>query len=124
MWGWIGKWFDKGTTEKIFILESSRVLSTLSLFIEPSSIPISFGGELDWSWGDRPLLDTDAKETLGLDELPKGSLRWINNELVLKGTGRPEEEIKRCTPKPKKQEQVVEEAVAVPEEAVLEPAHE
>lgn len=99
VWGWIGKWFDPGTVEKIFILKDTDVLSTLSQHILPENIPTQFGGSLPWSYGDnRPLLDDAAKATMGLDEVPRGSIRWVKGKLVLKGSGRSEEEIKRYTP--------------------------
>ncbi|GAA5934340.1 uncharacterized protein JCM15063_004545 [Sporobolomyces koalae] len=91
VWGWIKNWFDPGTVEKIFILPSHSVLTTLSTHIDPSSIPKEFGGELDWSYGCRiPNLDREAKEMLGLEQVPEGPLRWLGKDrgVVLKGTGR------------------------------------
>ncbi|KAK4701898.1 hypothetical protein P7C70_g4329, partial [Phenoliferia sp. Uapishka_3] len=103
VWGWIGKWFDPGTVEKIFILKHDEVLSTLTRFIEPENIPKQFGGELPWAYGDinGPSLDEAEKETLGLDECPRGSIRWVRGEVVIKGTGRTPEELAKCTPKKK-----------------------
>ncbi|KAL8287506.1 hypothetical protein RQP46_003364 [Phenoliferia psychrophenolica] len=103
VWGWIGKWFDPGTVEKIFILKDNEVLSTLSRFIDPENIPKQFGGDLDWAFGDLsgPTLDKAAQETLGLDAVPRGSVRWIDGELVVKGTGRTEEELAKCVPRKK-----------------------
>ncbi|GAA5906573.1 SEC14 family lipid-binding protein [Sporobolomyces salmoneus] len=92
VWAAIKKWFDPGTVEKIFILPSHGVLSTLSTHIDPSSIPKEFGGSLDWTYGDdsRPNLDDDTKEMLGLNEVPEGPLRWFGKErgCELRGTGR------------------------------------
>ncbi|KAK2756540.1 hypothetical protein FQN54_005433 [Arachnomyces sp. PD_36] len=65
VWGWIKRWFDPVTTSKIFILSSSEVKSTLSTFMEPSSFPKQYGGELDWNWGDMPKLDEAATEATG-----------------------------------------------------------
>lgn len=38
--------------------------------MEPSSIPKSYGGELDWSWGDMPNLDDPSRELLRGIEQP------------------------------------------------------
>ncbi|KAL4739154.1 CRAL-TRIO domain-containing protein [Aspergillus similis] len=65
VWGWIKRWFDPVTTSKIFILSASEVLPTLTSFMEPSSIPKQYGGELEWQWGDMPNLDEPARELIG-----------------------------------------------------------
>lgn len=38
--------------------------------MEPSSIPKSYGGELDWSWGEMPNLDDPSRELLRGIEQP------------------------------------------------------
>ncbi|GAA6020917.1 hypothetical protein JCM11491_000066 [Sporobolomyces phaffii] len=102
VWGWVKSWFDPGTVEKIFILPSHSVLSTLATHIDPASIPQEFGGSLAWQYGDdaRPNLDQDTKDMLGLDEVPAGPVRWFGKErgCELRGTGRDratEDEIER-----------------------------
>ncbi|CRL25714.1 Cellular retinaldehyde binding/alpha-tocopherol transport [Penicillium camemberti] len=70
VWGWIKRWFDPGTTSKIFILSAAEVEPTLTSFMEPSSIPKSYGGQLDWSWGDMPNLDDPSRELLRGIEQP------------------------------------------------------
>ncbi|CAG8191174.1 unnamed protein product [Penicillium nalgiovense] len=77
VWGWIKRWFDPGTTSKIFILSAAEVEPTLTSFMEPSSIPKQYGGELDWSWGDMPNLDEPSRELLrGIEQpLAKGQTR-------------------------------------------------
>lgn len=70
VWGWIKRWFDPVTVSKIFILSHSEVYPTLSSFMEPSSIPRQYGGELDFEFGDFPILDDAARELVGGVELP------------------------------------------------------
>ncbi|GAA5918708.1 hypothetical protein JCM1841_006253 [Sporobolomyces salmonicolor] len=116
VWGWIGKWFDPGTVEKIFILPSHSVLSTLTTHIDPACIPTEFGGSLDWTYGSlSPNLDEPAKTTLGFDEVPGGPVRWIPEEggLVVKGTGRLAEEVDKFA-KAEQREVRKEEPVAAP----------
>ena len=85
--------------DKIFILPPNEVLPTLSKFIEPENIPIAYGGTLEFEFGkSRPNLDQASKDTLRLDELPTGPIRWDKGVFTLKGTGRTEEEIERFTP--------------------------
>ncbi|KAK4698620.1 hypothetical protein P7C70_g7652, partial [Phenoliferia sp. Uapishka_3] len=104
VWGWVGKWFDPGTVEKIFILRDDEVFSTLNRFIESADIPQSYGGQLPWAFGDRngPNLDEAEKTTLQLDGCPPGSIRWIRGEVVIKGTGRTPEELIKVTPQREK----------------------
>ncbi|KAL3475141.1 phosphatidylinositol transporter [Aspergillus californicus] len=89
VWGWIKRWFDPGTTSKIFILSSSEVLPTLSSFMDNSSIPKQYGGELDWQWGDVPYLDEPAREIIGtLESAPvEGSTKpgFIKGPVLFKG---------------------------------------
>jgi hypothetical protein len=70
VWGWIKRWFDPVTTSKIFILSAAEVKPTLTSFMDPSSIPKQYGGELDWQWGDMPNLDEPARELVGALETP------------------------------------------------------
>ena len=70
VWGWIKRWFDPVTTSKIFILSASEVKPTLTSFMDPSSIPKQYGGDLDWKWGDMPNLDEPARELLSPLETP------------------------------------------------------
>ncbi|KAJ5735888.1 uncharacterized protein N7483_001013 [Penicillium malachiteum] len=64
VWGWIKRWFDPVTTSKIFILSASEVKPTLASFMDPSSFPKQYGGDLEWQWGDLPNLDEPASELL------------------------------------------------------------
>ncbi|KAL4896024.1 CRAL-TRIO domain-containing protein [Aspergillus ambiguus] len=65
VWGWIKRWFDPVTTSKIFILSAAEVKPTLTSFMDPSSIPKQYGGDLDWQWGDMPNLDDEARQLVG-----------------------------------------------------------
>ncbi|OJJ62139.1 hypothetical protein ASPSYDRAFT_55067 [Aspergillus sydowii CBS 593.65] len=89
VWGWIKRWFDPGTTSKIFILSASEVLPTLSSFMDPSSIPKQYGGELDWKWGDMPYLDEPARELVGaLETAPEEDQtkpNFIRGPVLFKG---------------------------------------
>ncbi|KAI9800108.1 MAG: hypothetical protein M1825_004290 [Sarcosagium campestre] len=64
VWGWIKKWFDPITTSKIFILSNADVKPTLESMIEPRNIPKRFGGELDFEFGMRPILDPAMESSL------------------------------------------------------------
>ncbi|KAL4866803.1 hypothetical protein BDV12DRAFT_172285 [Aspergillus spectabilis] len=89
VWGWIKRWFDPGTTSKIFILGASEVLPTLTSFMEPSSIPKQYGGELEWQWGDMPYLDEPARKLVGtLETVPaEGQTKpgFIKGPVLFKG---------------------------------------
>ncbi|KAL8696629.1 MAG: hypothetical protein Q9224_002696 [Gallowayella concinna] len=86
VWGWIKKWFDPITTSKIFILSQEQVKPTLSAFMDISSIPKKYGGELDFECGMMPSLDSDLRKCLEikdarLEELfLTGPTRWIDSD--------------------------------------------
>ncbi|KXG49691.1 uncharacterized protein PGRI_056590 [Penicillium griseofulvum] len=120
VWGWIKRWFDPGTTSKIFILSAAEVEPTLTSFMEPSSIPKQYGGELDWSWGEMPNLDEPSRELLSGIEQPladgqtrknilKGPVLFEGDHLKVLGTvdGKERREI---VPVPKTQASVESEA--------------
>lgn len=90
VWSWIKRWFDPITVSKIFILSKDQTLPTLSKFIEPSSIPKKYGGGLDFSFGDMPILEPafqsrltwseGAGEQRGQKTMPKGPVKWEEGE--------------------------------------------
>jgi len=97
VWGWIKRWFDPVTTSKIFILSAAEVKPTLTSFMEPSSIPKQYGGELEWQWGEMPNLDEPAHELLKdleqeptegktRKELLKGPVLFKGNTVEVLGT--------------------------------------
>ncbi|KAI9930042.1 hypothetical protein MW887_011852 [Aspergillus wentii] len=97
VWGWIKRWFDPNTTSKIFILSAAEVKPTLSAFMDISSIPKQYGGDLDWQWGDMPNLDEPARELVGALETPpaegqtkptllKGPVLFKGNEIEILGS--------------------------------------
>ncbi|KAK4183635.1 putative SEC14 cytosolic factor [Podospora australis] len=80
VWGWIKRWFDPITVSKIFILSPAEVKTELERFIEPRNIPKAYGGELDFSFFDRPNLDPEILKRLtwenGHTEFPRGPVYW------------------------------------------------
>lgn len=86
VWGWIKKWFDPITTSKIFILSQDQVKPTLLAFMDVSSIPKKYGGELDFECGMMPSLDPDLRKCLEMKD-PKleelfltGPTRWVDSD--------------------------------------------
>ncbi|KAJ5908468.1 hypothetical protein N7495_001150 [Penicillium taxi] len=90
VWGWIKRWFDPGTTSKIFILSAAEVKPTLTSFMDPASIPKRFGGDLEWEWNDLPNLDEPAHELLqGVEQSPaagKTKPEILKGPMLFKGT--------------------------------------
>ncbi|KAL8966058.1 MAG: hypothetical protein Q9183_003537 [Haloplaca sp. 2 TL-2023] len=86
VWGWIKRWFDPITTSKIFILSQEQVKPTLSAFMDVSSIPKKYGGELDFECGMMPSIDPEIRKCMDLKNpkleelLLTGPTRWIDNE--------------------------------------------
>ncbi|KAL3420018.1 CRAL/TRIO domain-containing protein [Phlyctema vagabunda] len=85
VWGWVKKWFDPITTSKIFILSASDTKKTLESFIDPANIPKKYGGQLEFEFGDMPVLDAAAfgeniKWNGDLKDFPHGPMYWINKK--------------------------------------------
>ncbi|KAK9366599.1 CRAL-TRIO domain-containing protein [Lipomyces kononenkoae] len=80
VWGWIKRWFDPITTSKIFILSKHDMKATLELFIDPANIPKKYGGELDFEFGQMPILDPGLKDLLRWEgtykDFPSGPIYW------------------------------------------------
>lgn len=60
---------------------------TLTSFMEPSSIPKQYGGELEWQWGDMPNLDEPTKEKLqGIEQTSaEGKQAMMKGPMLFKG---------------------------------------
>ncbi|KAI4244552.1 MAG: hypothetical protein L6R42_010438 [Xanthoria sp. 1 TBL-2021] len=86
VWGWIKKWFDPITTSKIFILSQEQVKPTLSAFMDVSSIPKKYGGDLDFECGMMPSIDPDLRRCLEIKDAKleelflTGPTRWVDGE--------------------------------------------
>ncbi len=54
---------------------------TLEAFIEPANIPKKYGGELDFNFGDLPVLDPALEDVLkwedGREDFPHGPMYWL-----------------------------------------------
>ncbi|EPS34437.1 hypothetical protein PDE_09401 [Penicillium oxalicum 114-2] len=139
VWGWIKRWFDPNTTSKIFILSASEVKSTLTSFMEPSSIPKQYGGELEWQWGGMPNLDAPAHELLhsleqpaadgsSKKELLKGPILFKGDKIEVLGTvdGTPRRQTIPVpqTPVSAQTAQVAEDAPPAPEKGLAESAQQ
>ncbi|KAJ7235158.1 CRAL-TRIO domain-containing protein [Mycena haematopus] len=106
VWGWIKRWFDPGTTAKLFVLAAADVQPTLTRFMRPADLPRKYGGELEWSYGMPPSLDGEIARVVrglggvgGEGKWVKGPLRWVAEKegakIVARGTvgGKPRDEV-------------------------------
>ncbi|CAA7265447.1 unnamed protein product [Cyclocybe aegerita] len=69
IWNWIKGWFDEGTRKKIHVLGRDPG-STLLELVHAHDLPVTYGGELEWTFESPPHLDEDIKKVV--PELPKG----------------------------------------------------
>ncbi|RYO82972.1 hypothetical protein DL766_007024 [Monosporascus sp. MC13-8B] len=80
VWGWIKRWFDPVTVSKIFILGPSDVIPVLTQFMDITSIPKIYGGELEWAFFDDPAVDDEINRIChfenGYETFPPGPLYW------------------------------------------------
>ena len=72
--------------EKIHIL-SHDTLPTLLEMMPKESIPKEYGGELDWTYGQDPNLDDEARHALG-GEWVRGPIAWDSRQQRVKPVGR------------------------------------
>ncbi|KZV94386.1 CRAL/TRIO domain-containing protein [Exidia glandulosa HHB12029] len=79
VWGWIKKWFDPITTNKIFILPSGKeeIFKELNQFIDAENIPTQYGGTLTYEFDEMPKMDMQLACVLrwaeGADTNPDGT---------------------------------------------------
>lgn len=86
IWGWIQKWFDEGTRNKMFIVDGNQLKQgKLHEIIHPFDLPKVYGGELEWKYEDEPNLEKEIISLFGGEtkQMPKGPAEWKNGELVL-----------------------------------------
>ncbi|KAK9486446.1 CRAL-TRIO domain-containing protein [Lipomyces starkeyi] len=82
VWGWIKRWFDPITTSKIFILSHNDMKATLESYIDPANLPKQYGGELDFEFGQAPVLDPALRDVLKWEgsytDFPGGPIYWTD----------------------------------------------
>lgn len=78
IWNWVKKFFDPIVVSKMFVIAPSEVLSTLAEHIEKKNIPKQYGGDLDYTFGDMPVLDDSMVEALGA--------KWGSSGQISNGT--------------------------------------
>ncbi|KAK9312629.1 CRAL-TRIO domain-containing protein [Lipomyces starkeyi] len=82
VWGWIKRWFDPITTSKIFILSHNDMKATLESYIDPANLPKQYGGELDFEFGQAPVLDPALRDVLKWEgsytDFPRGPIYWTD----------------------------------------------
>lgn len=70
---------------KIFILSNQDMKSTLEKYIDPANIPKKYGGQLDYAFGDMPIIEPAIEKTLqwehpasgkGGRTIPTGPIKW------------------------------------------------
>ncbi|RYO80173.1 hypothetical protein DL764_009928 [Monosporascus ibericus] len=80
VWGWIKRWFDPVTVSKIFILGPNDVIPVLTQFMDITSIPKIYGGELEWTFFEDPAFDDGINRICrfenGYETFPPGPLYW------------------------------------------------
>ncbi|KAE8167392.1 CRAL-TRIO domain-containing protein [Aspergillus tamarii] len=83
MWNMIKKFVDPRTADKLVILKSTDVYSTLEPYIDHVNIPKQFGGAFAYQHGMLPDLDEGIRQTLFWIDikkcLPPGPLKWIQD---------------------------------------------
>lgn len=83
MWNIVKNFVDPRTAEKLVVLKSAEVYSTLEKCIDHVNIPKQFGGEFVFQNGMLHDLDEGIRQTLSWinseSSLPPGPLKWIED---------------------------------------------
>ncbi|OGM44205.1 hypothetical protein ABOM_007696 [Aspergillus bombycis] len=83
IWNVLKSFVDPRMAEKLVILKSAEVYSTLEKYIDHVNIPKQFGGELAFQHGMLPDLDEGIRQTLfwidSKNRLPPGPLKWVQD---------------------------------------------
>ncbi|RDA83680.1 hypothetical protein CP532_0036 [Ophiocordyceps camponoti-leonardi (nom. inval.)] len=93
MWNWVKSWLDPVTASKVVILKTRDVKDALVDFIQPSSIPVKYGGTFEGDWGSGTVLDESLQDAVdwapGFASLPTGplTLETVDDRLVCYTTG-------------------------------------
>jgi len=87
LFGWISKLLEPVTVSKILIMGSDPSRELLGI-IDEDSLPICYGGKLDWVYGDKPAIGDEMKEALGEQGVPKGPISWEDGKVKVWGKGR------------------------------------
>jgi len=76
----IQTWFDEGTRNKVFVLgrDPGPVLRNM---VDPQNLPKVYGGEMDWTFEDEPMLDDEAAALI--HEMPKGPIIFVNGKAII-----------------------------------------
>ncbi|KAB8262519.1 CRAL-TRIO domain-containing protein [Aspergillus pseudonomiae] len=94
IWSVVKGFVDPRTAEKLVILKSDQVYSTLEKCMDHTNIPKQFGGEFVFQNGMLPDLDEGIRQTLfwvdSKNCLPPGPLKWVqdgeNRKAIATGT--------------------------------------
>ena len=95
IWSWIKRWLDPIVVAKIHVLSPKQVLPALSDQVGIENVPLKYGGQLDWRFGDLPNIDPallELVQPIGTTQVkvPIGPMRWVRNgdgEMVMTALG-------------------------------------
>lgn len=85
----VKNWFQPAMVAKIFVLRSSEVRERLRECIGLEDLPVEYGGNLEWEYGDSPQVDDEIRAMLvkdGSEEFIEGPCLWIEGKRIVLGT--------------------------------------
>lgn len=91
IWGWVKNMFDEGTKNKVHLTGSGPDQGKELMEVVPAAnLPKMYGGEMEWTYEDEPMLDDEIKAKIGASAI-QGPVVWEGGKMVLLGEGeRPE----------------------------------
>ncbi|KAM4058873.1 CRAL/TRIO domain-containing protein [Hirsutella rhossiliensis] len=84
IWNYVRRWIDPVSSAKIVILRPDEVKAALEAVIDSRDIPVKYGGELDFAYGQQPALDPAIDSLLdwepGFDKFPICPVLWEDTD--------------------------------------------
>jgi hypothetical protein len=94
IWGWVKNMFDEGTKNKVHLTGSGPDQGRELMEVIPKeNLPKCYGGEMDWTYEDEPMLDDEIKAKIGAERI-QGPVVWEDGKMVLLGEGERDEAAK------------------------------
>ena len=86
--------FDEGTKNKVHLTGSGPDQGKELMDVIPAAnLPKIYGGEMEWTYEDEPMLDEEIKAKIGANAV-QGPVVWEDGKMVLLGQGERDEAAK------------------------------
>jgi len=78
--GAVQKWFNPSTLKNMIFVQNHEMPAKLLEYVDVDDLPVKFGGNLKWKYGDEPIPDDEVRAVLETD----GRKGWIGGPCIFK----------------------------------------